>query len=126
MCFQPSSLRVLLTHPQAEHRYAQCTQSVEAAQQALQDMAAGFALEDATSRRSSVAPPSPLVLAGVCTILFLAALHCCWHIFVLCGNVLHQMAPCHPSLPLYPYAPCCPSSHRNALQGFHSDMFRSC
>lgn len=49
---------------QAADAYAAATTRLDSAAAALSNMAAGFHLEDVTSRRSSAAPPSPLVLAG--------------------------------------------------------------
>eukprot|EP00878_Enallax_costatus_P003419 GHUV01003630.1.p1 GENE.GHUV01003630.1~~GHUV01003630.1.p1 ORF type:complete len:938 (+),score=439.83 GHUV01003630.1:187-3000(+) len=50
---------------QAAEVYDAAVSKLDSAAAALTNMAAGFQLEDATSRLSSAAPPSPLVLAGV-------------------------------------------------------------
>lgn len=56
----------LLLCPQAAEEYGAAVSKLDSAAAALTNMAAGFQLEDATSRLSSAAPPSPLVLAGQC------------------------------------------------------------
>lgn len=49
---------------QASVVYSSAVAELESAGSSLSNMAVGFKLEDATSRRSTAAPPSPLVLAG--------------------------------------------------------------
>eukprot|EP00879_Flechtneria_rotunda_P022727 GHRR01024003.1.p1 GENE.GHRR01024003.1~~GHRR01024003.1.p1 ORF type:complete len:1043 (+),score=481.75 GHRR01024003.1:427-3129(+) len=56
---------VQLTLAQASQTYNACRCQLDAAAAAISDTAAGFQLEAVTSRRSSVAPPSPLVMAGI-------------------------------------------------------------
>jgi hypothetical protein len=49
---------------QASAEYSTALHELGAAEAALSHMAAGFQLEEAASRRSSAAPPSPLLMAG--------------------------------------------------------------
>jgi hypothetical protein len=59
------TLFVPLIHmPQAAALTSQHESDADAAEGALAAMAAGFQLEEATSRRNSAAPPSPYVMAG--------------------------------------------------------------
>jgi hypothetical protein len=50
--------------PQASSEYSSALHELGSAEAALSHMAAGFELEEATSRRSSAAPPSALLMAG--------------------------------------------------------------